>query len=72
MKTLIMVNTDGVMFGYNLEAIQEITFPIAGTVYNASDLKGNGIRATDTVIRIKFYDGAESTFNAKCWGMRFE
>lgn len=72
MKRLIMVNTDGVMFGYNLEAIQEITYPKAGTVYNASDLEGKGIMATDTFIRIKFHDGSESTFNAKCWGMRFE
>lgn len=72
MKNLIMVNSNGVMFGYSLEAIEDITYPKAKNKYNKSDLEGNGINPNDTVIVIRFKSGLESTFNSKCWSMKFE
>lgn len=57
---------------YALRTIERISYRMAGSLYDADDLRGNGREADDVLMVIDFMNGDQATFNAVDWFCEFE
>ena len=62
--TLILKSIYGLTVTYNMNRIRSIEHDVAGNLYDYSELEGNGIKADESVMKINFTDGTQSTFSS--------
>ena len=62
--TLILKSIYGLTVTYSTSRIRSIEHDAAGNLYDYSELEGKGIKADESVMKINFTDGTQSTFSS--------
>ena len=62
--TLILRSIYGLVVTYSTSQIRSIEHDVAGNLYDRSELEGNGIKPDESVMKINFTDGTQSTFSS--------
>ena len=62
--TLILRSNYGLRVHYSTSQIRSIEHDVAGNLYDSSELEGNGLKPDESVMKINFNDGTQSTFSS--------